>query len=104
MAQARHHDAGSRFFTKSLRKKQLFRDVTRCLIKQCEISLCALQEQDGRSSAVATAGESQLDLLSASSDRGLRHRHNVLHKRKHRTGFLIDFMLPSRLTNDRRQH
>ena len=60
MTEDRYHDARSCFFAKSLRKKQLFRDVTRCLIKQCEISLCAFRrEQDGRSSAVATARESQ---------------------------------------------
>jgi len=60
MTEDRYHDARSCFFAKSLCKKQLFRDVTRCLIKQCEISLCAFRrEQDGRSSAVATARESQ---------------------------------------------
>ena len=60
MTETRYHDARSRFFAKSLRKKQLFRDVTRCLIKRCEISLCAFRlQQDGRSSAVATARESQ---------------------------------------------
>ena len=60
MTEAGYHDARSRFFAKSLRKKQLFRDVIRCLIKRCEISLCAFRrERDGRSSAVVTARESR---------------------------------------------
>jgi len=105
MTEERHHDARSRFFAKSLRKEQLFSDVTRCLIKRCEISLCAFRrEQDGRSSAVATARESQ---QTCSPHRviagGLRHEHSVHHKRKHRTGFLIDFMSPYCPTNDGRQ-